>query len=186
MTSWAMTRSHYLWMPPQCLNSFFQPRSLKESKWHVLLATREVLCSRQSCLVQYKVGFLSGLKWVYEYWTSPDFKWWKVVGMQNGPVLICHFNNKQPNHLITIQIVVWTKLVSSQSSRFATVKTINKKSAFYLWHHSCSKKVPVEKESSLSLGGTIIFLALFPSNYILWQQHNMSPSCDPFRVIIEY
>ena len=27
------------------------------------------------------------------------------------------------------------------------------------------KKVPVEKESALSMGGTIIFLALFPQNY---------------------
>ena len=29
------------------------------------------------------------------------------------------------------------------------------------------KKVPVEQESSLSMGGTIIFLALFPKNYFL-------------------
>ena len=38
------------------------------------------------------------------------------------------------------------------------------------------RKVPVEKESSLSVGGAIIFLALFPQNYSLCQQHNM-PDC---------
>ena len=49
--------------------------------------------------------------------------------------------------------------------------------------HSCSKKVPVEKESSLSMGGAIIFLALFPQNYIHWQQHNMSCTCNTYSRI---
>ena len=30
------------------------------------------------------------------------------------------------------------------------------------------------------MGGAITFLALFPKNYIHWQQHNMSRSCDPY------
>ena len=29
------------------------------------------------------------------------------------------------------------------------------------------------------MGGAIIFLTLFPQNYIHWQQHNVSRSCDP-------
>ena len=29
------------------------------------------------------------------------------------------------------------------------------------------------------MSGAIIFLTLFPKNYIIWQQHNMSWSCDP-------
>ena len=33
------------------------------------------------------------------------------------------------------------------------------------------------------MGGAIIFLALFHQNYILWQQTNMSRSCDPYSNI---
>ena len=33
-------------------------------------------------------------------------------------------------------------------------------------------------ESSLSMGGAIILIALFDQNYVLEQQHNMSRSCD--------
>ena len=33
-------------------------------------------------------------------------------------------------------------------------------------------------ESSLSMGGAIILIALFGQNYILEQQHIMSQSCD--------
>ena len=40
------------------------------------------------------------------------------------------------------------------------------------------QKNPVEKESSLSMGGTIIFIAPFPPNYILGQQYDMSRSCN--------
>ena len=40
-----------------------------------------------------------------------------------------------------------------------------------------------EKESPVSMGGAIILLALFPQTYIIWQQHNMSPSCDPYSQI---
>ena len=32
------------------------------------------------------------------------------------------------------------------------------------------------------MSGAIIFLVLFPKNYILWQQHNTSRSCDPHEV----
>ena len=63
---------------------------------------------------------------------------------------------------------------------FYTVDCINKACSFLLWRHSCSKKVPVEKESSLSRGGAITFLALFHQNHINLQQHTMSPSCDGY------
>ena len=33
-------------------------------------------------------------------------------------------------------------------------------------------------ESSLSMGGAIILIAVFEQNYILEQQHNISRSCD--------
>ena len=65
-------------------------------------------------------------------------------------------------------------------AHFRTVKPISKKSAFYLWRHSCSKKVPVEKESSLFRGGAITFLTLFPQDYIHWQQHTMRRSIDQY------
>ena len=51
---------------------------------------------------------------------------------------------------------------------FPTVEPIIKKLAFYIWRHSCSQKVPVEQESSLSMGGTIIFLVLFPKNLLFF------------------
>ena len=63
--------------------------------------------------------------------------------------------------------VVSTILFSSHFSHIPTVEPITKGLAFYLWCHSCSKKVPVETESSLSRGGTIIFIALVGQNYIL-------------------
>ena len=78
--------------------------------------------------------------------------------------------------------VVSTIVYDVHFYRFPTVGPITKKTDFYLWHHSCSQKVPVEQESSLSMamGRTIIFLTLFPRNYILWQQHNMNRSCNPY------
>ena len=41
------------------------------------------------------------IQWRYEYWTSPDFEWWKVVWMPNGPVSECHLNTENPNRLHT-------------------------------------------------------------------------------------
>ena len=40
---------------------------------------------------------------------------------------------------------------------FCTLESICKRSAFYLWRHRWSKKVPVVKESSLSMGGANSF-----------------------------
>ena len=37
-------------------------------------------------------------------WNSPDFKWWIVGWMPNGPVLEDHLNTKQLNHLKTKQM----------------------------------------------------------------------------------
>ena len=65
-------------------------------------------------------------------------------------------------------LVVSTIVSGILFAHFCTVKPISRKSAFYLWRHSWSKKVPVEKETSLSMGGAIIFLALFSENYIFF------------------
>ena len=72
----------------------------------------------------------------------------------------------------TVLLVVWTVSVSGiRFAHFHTVKCISRHCSFLLWRHSCSKKVPVEMESSLSLGWAITFLALFLQSYINWQQH---------------
>ena len=40
-----------------------------------------------------------------------------------------------------------------------------------------------QQESVRTWKNCIIFLTLFPKNYILWQQTNMSRSCDPYSHI---
>ena len=72
--------------------------------------------------------------------------------------------------------IVSTVIFQVIFARFCKVEHVSDKSACYLWRYSCSKKVPVEKESSLFMGGAIIFLALFPKNYILCQQYNICGS----------
>ena len=68
-------------------------------------------------------------------------------------------------------------------ARFPTVECINNSCNFLSITSWLFRKVPVEKESSLSMGGTITFLTLFPQNYIHLQQHNMSRSCDPYSTV---
>ena len=55
------------------------------------------------------------------------------------------------------QSVVSTIISGVLFARFRIVNHFVERVAFYLWHHEWSKKVPVEKESSLSMGGTIFF-----------------------------
>ena len=74
-------------------------------------------------------------------------------------------------------VVLSTILFSSHFSCFPAVEPNIKGLAFSSLTSQLFKKVPVEKESSLSMGGTIIFLALFPQNYKLGQQHNVSRIC---------
>ena len=76
-----------------------------------------------------------------------------------------------------------TIVFSFHFSRFPTVEYIPKGLSFLSMTSKLFKKVPVEKESSHSMGGTILFLALFAQNYILGQQHNLSQSCDTVRCI---
>ena len=52
----------------------------------------------------------------------------------------------------SIVLVVSTMVFSVHFSRFPAVE------------HECTKVVPVDKESSHSMGGTILFLALFAQN----------------------
>ena len=57
-------------------------------------------------------------------------------------------------------------------ARFPTVECINKGCSFLLWRISCTKEVRVEKESELSSGRAITFLALCHQIHIHCQQHN--------------
>ena len=50
-------------------------------------------------------------------------------------------------------------------AHFRRVDLVTNKSGFLFMTSKLIKKVPVEKESSLSIGGAIIFLTLFPQNY---------------------
>ena len=58
--------------------------------------------------------------------------------------------------ILQLNFYQWSSLDCSiwhSFSRFSTVEHITTIFSFLLWCHSCSKKVPVEKESSLSMGG---------------------------------
>ena len=50
--------------------------------------------------------------------------------------------------------------------RFCTVKYVPTYKAFSLWCHGFRKKVPMEKETSCSVGGTNTFIALFQHIYL--------------------
>ena len=63
-------------------------------------------------------------------------------------------------------VVVSTVASCILFARFPTVECIAKVKAFYVMTSLLFQKVPVKKESSLSMGGAFIFLALFPQNYI--------------------
>ena len=66
--------------------------------------------------------------------------------------------------------VVSTTLFSSHFSHFPTVEPITKSLSFLIMTSKLFKKVPVEKVSSHSMGGTFLFLALFAQIYIFEQQ----------------
>ena len=61
-------------------------------------------------------------------------------------------------HCSSLDCSIW----NSFCSFFLQSNVLAKVLSFLLWFHSCSKKVPVETDSSLSVGGAITFLALFP------------------------
>ena len=65
---------------------------------------------------------------------------------------------------------VSTIAFSSHFSRLPTVEYVTKGLSFLSMMSQLFKKVPVEKESSHFMGGTILFLALFAQIYILGQQ----------------
>ena len=54
---------------------------------------------------------------------------------------------------------------SFQFVHFRTSEYVQSAKAFYLWRNSLGKKVPMEKESSHSVGETSTFIALFPHIY---------------------
>ena len=59
-------------------------------------------------------------------------------------------------------LVVLTVVSGILFALFPTVECVAMVKAFYVMTSLLFRKVPVEKESSLSIGGAIIFLALFP------------------------
>ena len=56
--------------------------------------------------------------------------------------------------------------------RFRTVECITTRLRFLLMMWQLVKKVPLENKSSISLGGTIVLLALFAHNFIFRQIKN--------------
>ena len=77
-----------------------------------------------------------------------------------------------PNKMV-VSIICFSSLFVP----FRTVEYVESAKAFYLLHHSLEKKVPMEKESSHSVGGTSTFIALFPHIYIIGVGNILSRSC---------
>ena len=69
------------------------------------------------------------------------------------------------NGLVWCSKVVSTISFSFNFVCFRTVEYVQSAKALYLWCHSLDKKVPMEKESSHSVGSTSTFIALFPHIY---------------------
>ena len=128
--------------------------------------------------------WLLPLLWVLGFWFVRQ--WWCCARGAGRPSLVpfqCHHTTTHttpPPALHPSALVVTTVMSGVIFAHFPTVECIPTTCSFLLWRHKCSKKVPVEKESHFSMGGAIIFLALFPQNYIHWQQHNISRSCDTY------
>ena len=125
-------------------------------------------------------GFLAGCGVYKEYPRAPFYRpaatWpliqllhfhWKNINIFQIPSFWALFQG------FGVAAVVSTVVSGVLFACFSTVDCINKAWSFLLWCHSCSKKVPVELESSLSRGGAITFLALFSKitfigNNTLW------------------
>ena len=67
-------------------------------------------------------------------------------------------------------------LFSFHFVRFRTVEYVQLAKAIYLCRHSLEKKVPMEKESSHSVGGTSSFIAVFLHIYIIGVENILSRS----------
>ena len=66
---------------------------------------------------------------------------------------------------MTSEIVVSTIVTGTHFSHFPTVEPTSKVLSFLSLTSLLFKKVPIKTESSLSRGGTIIFIALVGQNY---------------------
>ena len=94
---------------------------------------------------------------------------WEKREKRRTNTISYEFNFCQFNVFLT-KVVVSTILFSSHFCRFCTDKRITKGFSFLSLTSQLFKKVPVEIESSFSMGGAIILITLFGQNYILEQQ----------------